>query len=270
LRREYGVGSLRDADVPTSAGSPVPFENGHSVKAPTPSREELIQRNLGLVALTVNRMSRICTRGRLEREDAFAYGVAGLIHAIDEYDPTRGVGLSSFALPRIRGAILDAVRRMDLLPRTMRRQVNLVEEASLDLANVLGRWPTDTEVALRTGLRSDAVRDIRARSGAAIVSLEKILKNNPEDTLIWMESDDEESDPVAPIDRDALHEMLLNSLDTLSKRDRLIIELRYVRGETFGAIGKRLNLSESRVCQIHKQIVAKLQRFLEEQNNLAA
>ncbi|HEX5369393.1 MAG TPA: sigma-70 family RNA polymerase sigma factor, partial [Dehalococcoidia bacterium] len=178
-----------------------------SVKVPT--REQLIQDHLGLVSLTVARMSEICSRGRLEKEDAFSYGVAGLIHAIDNYDPGRGASFATFALPRIRGAILDAVRRADPLPRNLRRRVHEVDVALLDMANVLGRWPTNDELASRTGLPRDEVRELRSRGGSAIISLERLTAELTDDSHNWFQDVSEANDPDAALERMATHETLI-------------------------------------------------------------
>ncbi len=228
-----------------------------SVRVPT--REQLIQNHLGLVSLTVARMSEICSRGRLDKEDAFSYGVAGLIHAVDNYDPSRGASFATFALPRIRGAILDAVRRADPLPRNLRRRVHEVDVALLEMANALGRWPTNKELASRTGLPQDEVRDLRSRGGSAIISLERMTTEFTDDAHSWFQDVSEANDPDAALERMATHETLLFCLRQLSERDLQIVEMRYSQSKTFREIGDRLGLSESRVCQLHRRIMTQLQ-----------
>ena len=227
-----------------------------SVKVAT--REQLIQNHLGLVSLTVARMSEICSRGRLEKEDAFSYGVAGLIHAVDNYDPSRGASFATFALPRIRGAILDAVRRADPLPRNLRRRVHEVDVALLDMANALGRWPTNQELASRTGLPQNEVRELRSRGGSAIISLERMTTEFTDDAHSWFQDVSEANDPDAALERMATRETLLFCLRQLSERDRQIVEMRYVGSKTFREIGDVLGLSESRVCQLHRRIMTQL------------
>ena len=228
-----------------------------SVKVPT--RDQLIQDHLGLVSLAVARMSEICSRGRLEKEDAFSYGVAGLIHAIDNYDPSRGASFATFALPRIRGAILDAVRRADPLPRNLRRRVHEVDVALLDMANALGRWPTDKELASRMSLPQDGVRELRSRGGSAVISLERLTTELTDDAHNWFQDVSEANDPDAALERMATRETLIFCLQQLSERDRYIVEMRYRRSKTFREIGDSLGLSESRVCQLHRRIMAQLQ-----------
>jgi RNA polymerase sigma factor for flagellar operon FliA len=116
------------------------------------NRQDMIMKNMPLVAFVVSRMSsdNHKTLG-LDREDALAYGIEGLIQAVDAFDPERGTSFASFAVRRIRGSILDAIRKADPLPRSVRRSAREIEAASQDLAGHLGRWPTHKEVAVRLG-----------------------------------------------------------------------------------------------------------------------
>ena len=125
-------------------------------------RDEAILRHMPLVAFVVNRLStdRNRTLG-LDREDAMSYGVEGLIQAVDGFDQSRGTSFASFAVQRIRGSILDAVRRHDPLPRSLWRSTRQVELASQELASQLGRWPTQKELAVRLGTSARAVRRSR-------------------------------------------------------------------------------------------------------------
>src|SRR3990170_5903633 len=116
-------------------------------------RGEMILKHMPLVAFVVNRLStdRSRTLG-LDREDAMSYGVEGLIQAVDGFDDTRGTRFASFAVRRIRGAILDAIRRQDPLPRSLRRSTRQLDQATQELATRLGRWPTKRELAIRVGM----------------------------------------------------------------------------------------------------------------------
>src|SRR3990172_4086302 len=117
-----------------------------------PKRNDMILQNMPLVAFVVNRLStdRIRTLG-LDREDAMSYGIEGLIQAVDNFNPLRGTSFASFAVRRIRGSVLDAVRRQDPLPRSLRRSARQVDQAAQELATQLGRWPSQNELAMRLG-----------------------------------------------------------------------------------------------------------------------
>jgi RNA polymerase sigma factor for flagellar operon FliA len=187
-----------------------------------------------------------------------------LIQAIDAFDPARGSPFASFAVPRIRGAILDAVRRLDPLPRSLREITRLVDAARHELAGQLGRWPTTKELSLKTGLPPERVRAASASAGARISSLERSLEDDSEDGANpWQAADpDDGADPAVAIDEQMTVTLLEQALNDLSGRDRTIVEFKYVRAMPFQEIARRLGISESRVCQLHKRIIANLRRGL--------
>lgn len=237
------------------------------------AREQMIIQNLPLVAFVVGKMSDEAGSSPIDREDALAYGVEGLIQAVDSYDPQRGTTFASFAIRRIRGSILDAVRRMDILPRSLRKSAREVERANLELAAMLGRWPTIKELALKLRMPIDQVRQITAHSGSRLVSLEKMMgeANGEGNSTPWEAHDpDELADPAAAADKKAAMQLLGEALRSLSSRDRKIVQLRYGRSLPFHEIGRQMNLSESRVCQLHKRILSSLQKRLKHELDAAA
>ncbi len=130
------------------------------------NREEMIVQNMPLVTFVVNKMADETGASPIDREDAIAYGTEGLIQAVGNYDPARGTTFASFAIMRIRGSVLDAIRRMDLLPRSLRKSTRELEKANVELATMLGRWPTPKELSLKVGMSLDQVRSITGHSGA--------------------------------------------------------------------------------------------------------
>src|SRR3990172_11330872 len=147
------------------------------------TRQAMIMRHMPLVAFVVGRMSadNQKTLG-LDREDALAYGIDGLIQAVDAFDETRGTSFASFAVRRIRGSILDAIRKMDPLPRSLRKSTREVEQASQELAANLGRWPTPKEIAFRMGMPLEQLDAIMRHSGSKFISLEHALQDRVGDT----------------------------------------------------------------------------------------
>jgi RNA polymerase sigma factor for flagellar operon FliA len=232
----------------------------------------MIVQNMPLVGYVVGKMSDENGASMLDREDAMAYGVEGLIQAVDSYDPDRGVTFASFAVRRIRGSILDAVRRMDILPRSLRKTTRELERASLELSQMLGRWPTTKELALKTGMGVDQVRSLMGHSGTRTVSLEKMMGDGVQEGITpWEAADpDELSDPAAAADHKASMQLLGSALSSLSSRDKTIVELRYGRSLAFHEIGRIMNLSESRVCQLHKRILNSLGKRLRRELGEAA
>jgi RNA polymerase sigma factor for flagellar operon FliA len=235
-------------------------------------REEMIVKNLPLVSFVVGKMTDEAGSSPLDREEAIAYGIEGLIQAVDNYDPTRGTTFASFAIRRIRGSILDAIRRMDHLPRSLRKSTREVERANLELASMLGRWPTPKELAMRLAMPVDQLRDILGHASSRVVSLEKMMGDgNTDGAAPWEASDqDEYSDPAAATDRKAALQLLGSALGSLSQRDKKIVTLRYGKSMAFHEIGKLMNLSESRVCQLHKRILTGLKNRLKRDMEIAA
>jgi RNA polymerase sigma factor for flagellar operon FliA len=228
----------------------------------------MILRHMPLVGFVVNRLStdRARTLG-LDREDAMGYGVEGLIQAVDGYDSSRGTNFASFAVRRIRGSILDAVRRQDPLPRSLRRSTRQIEEAAQELATQLGRWPTQKELALRLGTSTRAVQEIQQHASSRFVSLEHVLQEGTRrgDRQRWDAVDnDERGDPAMAAELSASLHLLRQAVGQLNDRDRAILRLRYAESRTFYEVGRLLGLSESRVCQLHKRILRQLRRQLSE------
>lgn len=227
------------------------------------TREELIERHLPLVTFTVNRMSEFLGSGVMEREDAIGYGIKGLISAVDGFDPSKGATFATYAVLRIRGAIIDAARAMDILPRTQRQRIRDLEQANQDLASQLGRWPTVKELALKTGQSIDEVRQIQAHRGMQVVSLENTTSSRDEDYEWQLEDPDESVDPAVVVDRKAVSGLLTSAMNNLDNRERQIINMLYNQGLPLRDIGKRLSISESRVSQIHRRILDRLRAQLQ-------
>ncbi|MPZ50143.1 MAG: sigma-70 family RNA polymerase sigma factor [Dehalococcoidia bacterium] len=236
------------------------------------AREQMIVQNLPLVSFVVSKMTDASGSSPLDREEAIAYGTEGLIQAVDNYDPSRGATFASFAIRRIRGSILDAIRRMDVLPRSLRKSAREVERANLELATMLGRWPTPKELAMKLGMPVDQLRSILGHAASRVVSLEKMMGDGSNDSAApWETSDHAEySDPAAATDRVAAMQLLGTALGSLSSRDKAIVQLRYGKSMPLHEIAKKMNLSESRVCQLHKRILSSLKNRLRRDIEIAA
>jgi RNA polymerase sigma factor for flagellar operon FliA len=236
------------------------------------SRQDMIVRNLPLVSFVVGKMTDENGSSAIDREDAIAYGVEGLIQAVDAYDPTRGVTFASFAIRRIRGSVLDAIRKMDVLPRSLRKGARELERATLELAASLGRWPSQSELAKRLEMPLRDLQSLAGHSSSRVVSLERVMEEKSgEGASPWEASDpDEFSDPAAAADRKATMMLLDGAVTNLSHRDRAILQLRYGRGMAFHEIGQLMGLSESRVCQLHKRILSGLRHRLTREMDMAA
>ena len=237
------------------------------------TRQAMITRHMPLVAFVVSRMStdNQKTLG-LDREDALAYGVEGLIQSVDAFDETRGTSFASFAVRRIRGSILDAIRKMDPLPRSLRKSTREVEHVSQELSSVLGHWPSPKEIAFRMGIPIEQLDGIQRHAGSKFISLEHALQDRGGESSPAFDpvDDDESGDPAKAADHNASLMLLNEALHRLSARDRAILRLRYSDSKPFHEIGQMMGLSESRVCQLHKRILSVLKRQINAQLEEAA
>lgn len=205
----------------------------------------------------------------VESDDLYSAGVIGLIDAVEKFDPARGVLFKTYAELRIRGAILDSLRELDWVPRSVRRRAREVEATYLRIEQEKGRPAEDTEVAARLGL---SLRDFHALltefQGLTITGLDqnddddeprqKQLSNDPLDT------------PYAHYEQTELKENLTAAIDELPERERKVIALYYVEELTMKEIGQVLGVTESRVSQMRTQAVLRLRSKLTYLNTLIA
>ena len=240
--------------------------DAHPVTKPAdPTRMQLIERHLPLVTFTVNRMTEFLT-GVMERDDAIGYGVKGLINAIDNYDPTKGTTLSTYAMVRIRGAIIDAARTMDFLSRGERGRIRNLERANWKLAIELGRWPTVKELSDETGLATNDVKRLRDGRTSRVLSLELAMSSCYVEGTKWqIEDQDESIDPAGEADRRTVLQLLVAAVKSLDERERQRIQMHSRQELPMRIIGARLSISESRVGQIHRRSLSRLRAKLEAQ-----
>ncbi|HEY8506334.1 MAG TPA: FliA/WhiG family RNA polymerase sigma factor [Gemmataceae bacterium] len=225
-------------------------------------RNRLVERYLPLVKYNAERIWARLPDG-VELDDLISAGVFGLMDAIDAFDIHRGVKFETYCVPRIRGAMLDELRTMDWVPRLVRSKAGKLEEAKKSLEAELGRPPRPEELAARLGVTLEQLDEVVGESTAVgIVSLNKK----------WFETDsykdvreiDILEDKKAEDPTDKLQNRDLMRLVTrgLNRNERLIIILYYYEDMTMKEIGATLDLSESRVSQMHSSIVARLQSQL--------
>ena len=226
-------------------------------------REQLILQYAPLVKYVIGRLA-ISLPTIIDYEDILSYGTIGLIEAVERFDPDKGVKFETYAISRIRGAIIDALRSLDRLPRSVRQKAKNADAAINQLTVVLGRDPTDHEVAEALGIPIDRyLKDIVDASWVT-VSL---------DTVGAIDGDDEgpAEIPVADPEADAFtqaleHEELIGelteSIQELPEREQLVLSLYYKEELTMREISEVLGVSESRVCQLHARSLTRLRAGL--------
>jgi len=192
-------------------------------------------------------------------EDLQSAGIFGLMDAIDAFDMDRGVKFETYCAPRIRGAILDELRSMDWVPRLVRSRTSKIEGARKRLAMKMGRHPTDVEVAGELDMPMDEFNKIVKDSGAVgVVSIHRKwfeTDSNKDVREIDVLRDDRQPNPLSQVQRRDLKDLMTKGL---SRAERLILVLYYYEEMTMKEIGQTLDLSESRVSQMHSSILARL------------
>jgi RNA polymerase sigma factor for flagellar operon FliA len=225
-------------------------------------RDQLILQYAPLVKYVVGRMV-VSLPGLLSNEDILSYGTIGLIQAVDRYDPSQGVKFETYAIRRIRGAILDAIRSLHPISRDANRRAREIEHAYDALVQQLGRLPTDEEVSAHLGLSVDELQQRLADASATILSLDSPIGDDDEHlTLLDQLADDSELGVAEQVERDDLYRHLVAAIRCLPERDRLLITLYYYEELTLKEISEVLGVSTSRVSQLHAAAVLKLRAAL--------
>jgi RNA polymerase sigma factor FliA len=196
----------------------------------------------------------------VEVADLVQCGVFGLIDAVERFDPERNPRFESYAVPRIRGAILDELRAQDWVPRTVRGRVRELERAQERLEGRLRRAVTDAELAEELGLPVQEVRALGRQ--VQLISVEALDENSG--GVSELLADDGAPDPMAVVQAAETLRQLAAAVEQLSERDRAVIRLYYLENRTLAEIGRLLGVTESRVCQLHTRLVGWLRGRLEE------
>ncbi|MFC7340796.1 RNA polymerase sigma factor WhiG [Saccharopolyspora griseoalba] len=204
----------------------------------------------------------------VEISDLIQSGVFGLVDAIEKFEPERGLKFETYAMQRIRGAILDDLRAQDWVPRSVRSRARDVERAIERLEAKLQRTATDSELADELELSIEELRELFAQMQmTSVVALDDLFgAGSAQASLAETIPDDRAEDPVAAlVDRDSRRQ-LAEAVERLSERDRIVVTLYYFENLTLAEIGKVLGVTESRVCQLHTRAVLRLRTKLTEQS----
>jgi RNA polymerase sigma factor for flagellar operon FliA len=238
---------------------------GHT-PAPGPrlSRDELVQKYAHLVKYVVGRLG-VSVPGLFDHEDAMQAGVLGLLRAIDAYRPDAAASFESYAILRIRGAILDAVRSLDTVGRAGREAARAIQGAIRDLQHELGRSPNETEIATRLNMPIARYRERLQAASVVTISLDEHDSRDSDDESVALADSAPDPNAVDPADeaarRDAIAS-LIHEIGRLSERPRMVLSLYYQDEMTFKEIGQVLGVTESRVCQIHTEAILALRTRL--------
>lgn len=222
-------------------------------------RERLIIEYSQLVRLVAGRLS-MYLGNNVEYEDLVSYGIFGLIDAIDKFDLEKNVKFETYASLRIRGSILDQIRKMDWIPRTVRKRQRQLDEAVKAVEMRTGKTASDEEIAAELGLSGEELLNWQSQlKVTSVVSLNEFEENGPEQSY-EPESNDRFGGPEEAVEQEELKKMLAESLETLTEKERRVIELYYYEDMTLKEISKILSVSESRVSQLHTKALLKMKK----------
>ena len=219
------------------------------------ARDWLVVHYSSLVKFVAGRLSAGLPRS-VDTGDLVSAGVFGLMGAIDRFDPGQGVKFESYAVPRIRGAILDGLRALDWVPRSVRSRARTVQDAITALEHRLGREPTDEEIAAEAGIGIDELATWLADIAAGSIGpLDHVAMENAH-------SRDDGVQPGVAIEETELRSAMRAEIGRLPERERAVLILYYDDGLTLSEIGEALGVTESRISQIHAKAVLQLRSRL--------
>lgn len=201
----------------------------------------------------------------VDREDLASYGIFGLIDAIEKFDHNRGIKFETYAIPRIRGAIIDGLRACDIAPRSLRQKAKLLGKAFAEVENRLGRTATAEEAAAELNMDIGSFNAMQAEvSRLPLLSLDDfILQDEEGEVTLGERIEDKGSyNPLEIIESTELRNTLIEAIDNLNEQERLVVTLYYYEGLTLRESSEVLSLSESRISQIRLRAVAKLRAHM--------
>ncbi|HWA68141.1 MAG TPA: RNA polymerase sigma factor WhiG [Mycobacteriales bacterium] len=231
-------------------------------------RERLILHYSPLVKYVAGRVG-VGLPPNIEQADLVSYGIFGLIDAIEKFDISRAIKFETYAISRIKGAIIDELRAIDWIPRSVRYKAREVEKAYAALESRLHRTPTEAEVAGELGIALDELHAIFSQvSFVNVIALDELLNVGGErgDKLSLVDTleDTKAEDPVAVFETEETKYLLARAINTLPEREKIVVTLYYYEGLTLAEIGQVLGVTESRICQMHTKAVLQLRGKLSE------
>lgn len=231
------------------------------------ARERLILHYAPLVKYVASRVA-TGLPASVEQADLVSYGMFGLIDALEKFEPARGNKFETYAIPRIKGAIIDELRAMDWVPRSVRFKAREIEKAHADLESMLKRAPTEHEMAERLGVSVSELHAVTSQiSFVSVLALDELLSvgsDRGEQVSLLDTLADRGGDIATGLEGQETRGLLAAAINSLSEREKIVVTLYYFEGLTLNEIGEILGVTESRICQIHTKAVGQLRLQLVE------
>ena len=228
-------------------------------------REEIVKKYLYLVKYVAGRVA-IGLHPNVEFNDLVSYGILGLFDAINKYDVSQGNKFETYAVSRVRGSIMDELRKLDWAPRLLRKRAREIDRKCKELEEKNGRLATDDEVAKALKISTDDLNSIYSDlNSTTFLSLDEVWQNDDGNKPISRLQTIEDSlitDQFSYVHQNEVKELLAEAIDQLPEKEKLVIVLYYYENLTLREIGEILDVSESRVCQIHTKVVTRLRGHL--------
>lgn len=204
----------------------------------------------------------------IDQADLVSYGMFGLIDAIDKFDPERKIKFETYAIARIKGSIIDELRAIDWVPRSVRAKARMVEKANQKLEAKLLRTPSDRELAEEMGITDKELQTIFARiSFVGVVAFDEVISGGEKGegtTTLGDTIADRKAGPTGSYEQEETKQLLAEAINRLGDREKVVLTLYYYENLTLAEIGQVLGVTESRVCQIHTKAVMQLKTKLAE------
>ncbi len=231
---------------------------------PPPLKERIVLEHTALIRYIVNRIA-VRLPSHIDLDDLHNTGVIGLMDAIDKYDPEKNCKFKTYAEFRIKGAILDQLRSLDWVPRSIRQKSRRLEQAYSEVEQRLGRSATENEIADSLGLQLPEFHFLLNQvRGISMVNLDELRASGDSDQPLYGDifEDVKAENPFASLKVRELRQAVAECIGSLPEKERLVVSLHYYEDLNMKEIGNVLGITESRVCQIHTKAVARLRSKL--------
>ncbi len=226
-------------------------------------KKRLMVQYTGLVKYVIHR-SNLSLPNVLEETDLVNYGMLGLSDAIDRYQPDRGIKFETYAIPRIKGIIIDEMRKLDWLPRSIREKTRRLNETIRRLEHTLGASVNSKDIADELDVTVEEYHTLASRTAyMPMLSLDRTTTGSDQTSLHDIISADDGDDVIETLSKEEIRKHIIEAMNSLGEKQRLVLSLYYYEELTFKEIGRVLNISESRVSQIHTEAIRIMQQKVE-------